>query len=105
QPVVQFFATPSLPSKAATLPGPHHMTSNLLFHPVLDERKAPTGVANREVSHPATQDRVDGGHQPRHWFRAISPKDFSQFPQQLRSLLRLRSVLRPQCPATSADTT
>src|SRR6266481_2101647 len=54
QGLVQPLPTPPRPTEALSLPSPHQMAPNLLFHPVLNVAKALAGVPNREVIHPAT---------------------------------------------------
>src|SRR6476619_6514210 len=51
---VQPLPTPPRPTEALSLPSPHQMAPDLLFHPVLNVAKALAGVPNREVIHPAT---------------------------------------------------
>ena len=59
QRIVQPFPAPSLPAESLTLARPSQMTPDLLFYPVSDVGETPARVANREVLHPATQNRID----------------------------------------------
>jgi hypothetical protein len=100
---VQPSPTPPLPAEALAISGAHHLAPDLLFHPVLDKGKAPTGVTLREVVHPAPQDRVDQFDPPTHRLRAETSKDLSQLAQQRRSLLELGPEVRPLLAAKGAD--
>src|SRR5262249_53580251 len=78
------------------------MTPDLLFHPVLNEGEALTGVSNREVIHPASQHRVDQIDHPVHGLGSIAAEHCLELSQQCRSFLELRRVLRtPNTPSTT----
>src|SRR6202165_6323875 len=104
QGVVQPLRTPPLPAEAASIPCSHHVPPYLQLYPVLDELKAPAGVANGEVVHPAPQNRVDDLDYPVHRLGSMSPEDHSQLLQQCRSLLQLGRVLRPPVSFQTTDT-
>src|SRR5262249_29635980 len=44
---------PPLPTEPPPFPCTHQMPSHLLFHPIFDKTKAPTGVTHRKVPDPA----------------------------------------------------
>jgi len=52
--LVEPLSTPPFPPETWPQPGAHQVPPNLLFHPVFDEREAPTGVSYREVVHPSS---------------------------------------------------
>src|SRR5262245_15707729 len=62
--LVEPLPTPPLPAEAPPFPCTHQMTPDFLFHPIFDKTKAPTGIADSKVPHPAAQDRVDQRHHP-----------------------------------------
>src|SRR5215469_8780513 len=55
------------------------MSPDFLFHPVLDKRKAPTGVPYRKVVHPAPQDRIDQFDHLTHRLALVPPEDLPEF--------------------------
>ena len=105
QRLVQPLPTPPRPAEAPALPGSQHVSPDLLFHPVLDEVEAPTGVTHREVVHPAPQDRVDQFDDPVHRLGVEATEDVPKLAQQRRALLELGRELRPPCTAECANTT
>ena len=99
---VQPLPTPPRPAEALSFPSPQHMASNLLFHPVLNEAEALTGVSDRKVIHPTAQHRVDQMDHPIHWLRSVAAEHILELPQQCRSFLELRRVIRtPFTPLTT----
>jgi hypothetical protein len=58
--------TPPRPAEAASIPGPPHVTPNLLFYPVLNEAETLAGVSDGEVIRPTPQHRIDQFDQPVH---------------------------------------
>jgi hypothetical protein len=58
------------------------MTPDFLFHPIFDKTKAPTGITDSKVPHPAAQDWVDQRHHPLDRLGLIPPKDVLQLPQK-----------------------
>ena len=78
------------------------MAPDLLFHPVLNEAEALAGVPNREVIHPATQDRVDQLDHPVHGLGSMAAEHVLELPQQCRSFLELRrEACSPDAPSTA----
>jgi len=71
---------PPFPAEAFTLPGSHHMASDLLFYPVPDEREALAGVSDRKVTHPTAQYRVYQLYHPAHWLRSVASEHILEFP-------------------------
>ena len=69
---------------------PHH-----LLHPVLDVTKAPTGIANGKVVHPAAQNRVDKLNDPLDRLRVEASEDVLELAQQCGALLELGRIIRP----------
>src|SRR5262249_12530081 len=78
---------PPLQHEAPTPPRPHHMAPHLLPDPIPHEAAAPRRVANPEVVHPSTQDRVDHRDHPPHGLGAPASEYFLELPQQRRPLL------------------
>ena len=70
------------PTEALSLPSPHQIAPDLLFHPVLNVAKAFAGVPNREVIHPI------------HGLGLVAVEHVFELPQQRRSFLELRRKLR-----------
>jgi hypothetical protein len=79
---VQPLPTPPRPTEALSLPSPHQIAPDLLFHPVLNVAKAFAGVPNREVIHPI------------HGLGLVAVEHVFELPQQRRSFLELRRKLR-----------
>src|SRR6516165_6288172 len=90
---IQPLPTPPRPAEALAIPGPHHMAPDLLFYPVLNERKALAGVSDREVINPPAQYRIDQLHDPIYWLRLVASEYCFELPQQRRSFLELRRVI------------
>jgi len=93
--------TPPLPAHPASLPGAHHVTQNLPFHPALDHRKAAAGIADPKVVHPAAKDRIDLCDHALDRLTYVPPEHLLQLGKQRHALLLLRSQLRSQLPVTS----
>src|SRR4029453_18205388 len=70
------------------------MAPDLLFHPVLNEAEALAGVSDREVIYPTAQHRVDQIDHPIHGLGSMPAEHTLEFPQQCRSFLELRRVVR-----------
>src|SRR5262249_59281237 len=85
EPLVQPPPTPPPPTEAPALPGAHQMPPHLLLHPVADEREAAARVADREVVHPAPEDRVDQLNHPAHRLRFEAPGDLPALPPPPRT--------------------
>src|SRR5438270_9110352 len=81
--------TPPLPTESFALPHRHQVPPYLLFHPVLNQRKAPAGVSYRKVVYPAPQNRVDKLYYPPHRLAVISSEDLPELCKQGRPLLQL----------------
>src|SRR5262249_30638801 len=78
------------------------MAPDLLFHPVLNEAEALAGIADREVVNPTAQHRVDQRDHPIHGLGTVAAEHTLELPQQCRSLLELRRVVRtPNTPSTT----
>ena len=100
QGIVQPLPTPPRPAEALSFPSSHHMAPDLLFHPVLNEAKALAGVSDRKVVDPSAQDRVDQIDHPIHRLGSVAAEHLLELPQQCRSLLELRRVVRtPDAPS------
>jgi hypothetical protein len=82
QMLVEPLPTPPLPAEAPPFPYTHQMTPDFLFHPIFDKTKAPTGITDSKVPHPAAQDWVDQRHHPLDRLGLIPPKDVLQLPQK-----------------------
>ena len=85
--------TPSFPAESLAFLCSHHMTPDFLFYPVLEKRKAPTGVPYRKVVHPAPQDGVDHFDHLTYRLARVPPEDLPEFRQYGRPLFQLRRVL------------
>src|SRR5215472_9373155 len=87
----------------AGTPGPDVAGSS--FYPVSDVGETPARVANREVFHPTTQNRIDFLDHPAHRLGTRDPEDLFELAQQGRPVLAFRQSQRhPSSPATP-DTT
>src|SRR6266699_2420835 len=85
---VQPLPTPPLPAEAPSFPCTHQMSPDLLFHPIFDKTKAPTGITHGKVADPAPQDRVDHRDHTTNGLRLVPTEYLLQFPQQCRALLQ-----------------
>jgi hypothetical protein len=78
------------------------MTPDFLFHPIFDKTKAPTGITDSKVPHPASQDRVNQRHDPIDRLGLVPPKNFLQLPQKGCPLLEQRWIPRPPSASSAA---
>jgi hypothetical protein len=78
QSLVQPGATPPVPAKASTLPGPHHRAPDFPLNPVSNVGKTSAGPPDAEVVHPAAHDRVDLGDQSPNRLRATATRDLAE---------------------------
>src|SRR5262249_39929643 len=101
QALIQPLLTPPLPPEAPPLPCTHQMPSDLLFHPIFDKTKAPTGVSHRTVTDPAPQDRVDQRDPPFDGLGLVPPEYLLQLPYQCRALLQSGRIPRPPDAASA----
>src|SRR4051812_40343550 len=92
EPLVQPRPTPPPPTEAPTLPGTHQVPPHLLLHPVADEREAAARMADREIVHPAPEDRVDQLDHPGRRLGLEATEDLLELPQQSRPLRQLWRV-------------
>src|SRR5215471_12128572 len=71
------------------------MPPDLLFHPIFDVTKAPTGVTHRKVADPAPQDRVDQRDHAINGLGLVPTEYLLQFPQQCCALFESGRIPRP----------
>jgi hypothetical protein len=81
------------------------VTSNLLFHPIANERETPTRMTHRKVLHPTLQHRIECIDQSLEGSRAMASKHLFELAKQRRTLLVQGSSqghplasLRPNAP-------
>src|ERR1035438_3142634 len=77
------------------------MSPNLFLYPVSDKRKAFTRIAQGNVVHPTTKDRVHLLDHPLHRLADILSEDLLQLCHQRRPFLQLRRVVRSPLPVTT----
>src|ERR1700730_12803310 len=100
---VQPCLTPPLPAEALAVPGPRHVAPDLLFHPVFNEAEALAGISHRKVCHPTAKHWIDQLNDPIQRLRLVAAEYVLEFPQQRRSFLELRCVLRTPHATTTAN--
>ena len=93
---------PPLPAEAPLFPCTPQMTPDCLFHPIFDNTTTPTGIADSNVSDPASQDRVDQRHHPSERLGGIPPKHLLQLPPQGCPLLQQRRIPRPPSASSAS---
>src|SRR6516164_9180528 len=79
------------------------LAPDLLLHPILDEAEALTGVPNREVVHPSSQQRIDQVYHPFDRLRPVSAEHLFELSHQCRPLFELGRVMRPPRPPSTAE--
>src|ERR1700746_1064391 len=91
---IQPLPAPPLPSEALALSGAGQVAPNLLFYPVSDVPEAPARMSDREVVHPAAQNRIDLFDQLPDGPGAKASENRLELAQQGRPLFAFRHMRR-----------
>ena len=92
-------ATGWRPAEALSFAGSQHLAPDLLFHSVLHEAEALTGMSRPEVIHSPAQHRVDQLDDLIDRLRLVTPEHVLELRQQRRPLLELGRVMgTPSAP-------
>ena len=81
------------------------MPPDLLLYPSFDHRETSIRIADPEIIHPTTQDRLDHFDHLPHGLTDVLSEDLSEFGKQRGPLLQLRRIVRPLHPITAPDAT
>ena len=99
------FPTPPLPAHPLASSGTPQMPPDLLLYPSFDHRETSIRIADPEIVHPTTKNRIDHLDHLSDGLADILSEDFPEPCKQRRSLLQLRRIVGTPHPPTAGDAT